>query len=402
MIVYAFYGMGKTTLCNKNPDNFIDVDYEVYKFEPREISYRDYVLNESKKGKVVFVNCPSDVLESKDIDIAFIPSDIEYIIDRLIERGTNKWFVENLAAYKGEILEELNERFSKKLVLKSNEYISDYKGELVKMMNNEVLQKEAEIQRKKEMIEKLNEEINDLQNDIIKINDKELKFLEYKDLLLDAMIVGADDFKVRHHEIAPYTTGFSVSHPSIKGFCAPVYCYEKWYEELPKKLYTYLTDKLNWGEKEFAELKIKTEDAWFSLPFGYEPEAFEAEKKNALHGHHIANGYETDGFSEIIKGYCGGTYSSWTTSTQNDLSRELIVLKGYCADGFIKGSGDDLSCPTGLPVDVIKDVYARHNLDNDFSDMKEWAKRNPTYCMDTNECFIPFSQTKNARNHSAR
>ena len=401
MIVYAYYGMGKSTLQRRNPDIFVDVDYEMYRFEPHEITYRDYVLKESKKGKIVLVNCPSDVLDSKEIAIAFLPSDIDFIAKRLIERGTNQGFVDNILSYKDEILKELNELYSNKIVLKSNEYLSKYKG-VLERMNREVTKIEAEILQKKEQIEKLNAEIYSLQNDIIKINDKELKFLEYKDMLLDAIIVGADGFQVRHHEIAPYTTGFSISHPSIKGFCAPVYCYKDWYEELPKNLYKYLTEKLNWGGKEFAELKVKTDDAWSGLPFGYEPDAFEAEKSSSLHEHHIANGYETDGFSEIIKGHCYGTYSSYTTSRQNELAKELIVLKGYCADGFIKGSGDDLSCPTGLPVDVIKDVYARHNLDNDFSDMKEWAKRNPTECMDTNECFVPLSQRKNARKHGAR
>lgn len=395
MIIYAFYGMGKTTLCNKEPDIFIDADYETYKFSPHEMNYRDFVLCESKKGKVVLVNSPVDVLKDTDIAIAFIPSDIEYIAERLINRGTNKYFVENLVTYKNTILRELNECFSRKIILNKNEYISNYQGELEKM-NKEAENKQVEIEQKKTQIEKLNKEIEALRNDIIAINDKELKFLEYKDMLLDALIVGADNFKVRHHEIAPYTTGFSVEHPSIKGYCAPVYCYKDWYKELPKNLYTYLTDELNWGEKQFEELKIKTDDAWGSLPLGYEPDAFEPEK-NSLHGHHIANGYETDGFSEIVKGRCGGTYSSYTTSRQNDLARELIVLKGYCADGFIKGNGDNLSTPTNLPVNVIKDVYARHHLDNDFNDMKEWAKRNPSNCMDTNECFIPLSQAKSVK-----
>lgn len=51
MIIYAYYGLGKTTLCKKNPDLFIDVDeeYVMPKFNQNLDAVKDYILEINKQ-----------------------------------------------------------------------------------------------------------------------------------------------------------------------------------------------------------------------------------------------------------------------------------------------------------------------------------------------------------------
>ena len=201
-----------------------------------------------------------------------------------------------------------------------------------------------------------------------------------RDLLLDAMIIGAK-FTVRHGMIAPYSHGYYVTSEYVKeGFCRTISCGNPWYEYLPKMTYDYLI-KNGWGDKEFKQLQKDVDEAWAAFPTDYNATEYTPDRQKYLHGNHVANGYETDGFANIIEGRCGGTYSSCTTSTQNDLSRELIILKGFGFDYYAKHQHI-------LPKELIIEVYSRHNLTWDFDDVDGWCKKNPTRCMPESRYFV--------------
>lgn len=222
--------------------------------------------------------------------------------------------------------------------------------------------------------------------DIIKANESQNEELNGKieklhqnaksermNLLLDAIIIG-ETFKARHGMIAPYSHGYYVSADFIKGYCEPVTGDNPWFRTLPERLYTYLTKKAHWTEDMFNELAVRVDAAWKAFPTSYNPDEYVPDSSQYLHGNHVANGYETDGFFNIVRGRCHGTYSSMTTTSQNDLSQDLIVLKGFCPDKSLHLANDaDFK-------QVVSEVYARHEIDSDLSDLNEWAKRNPTRC----------------------
>ena len=245
-----------------------------------------------------------------------------------------------------------------------------------------------QITRDKEKLERITEkecQLHTQKNELKKkiVANEQTLLTKYKDehiaICLDALIVGAAGLQVRHGEYAPYSTAYYVGGPNniVKdGFCRTVYSTR--FEELPTALYNYLI-KCEWKHHDFLELKEKTDEKWASLPSCYTPDFYKTKDNAYLHDHHIANGYETDGFDNIVAGRLGGTYSSWTTGSQNDLSRELIALKGYCTEYYLA------KFPKKIPL--FEQVFKRHGLDSDFSDLNAWAKRNPTRCMSNNKYY---------------
>lgn len=226
-------------------------------------------------------------------------------------------------------------------------------------------------------IEKKEREIKNLKAEIEQLKDKKEKL--YYNVLLDALIIGAGEFKIRHGMIAPYTHGYEVRNKN-RSIVTWVRCGNAtWIECIPKLLYKYLVNEQCWTVEQFENLKEQVNEKWSTLPSSYDPDKY-TPSKDYLHGNYIANGYETDGFSNIIAGRCGGTYSSMTTTAQNELARQLIVLKGFCPDGYPFNNSFDKS--------IVSDVYARHGIDADLSDLDVWAKRNPTRCMNDNPNFV--------------
>lgn len=251
------------------------------------------------------------------------------------------------------------------------------------------------IEEKKETISTLQAQIADLQKKV-KIAETELNgFIDKinvakEQVLLNAMIHGAD-FRVRHGMTAPYTHEYYVTYlPNRKFLCD--FC-EKitttnfdWWNYLPAKLRKFL-DENDWTEEKYNELQKKTETIVKNLPKKYNPNEY-APADKYLHGNHIANGYEVDGFSNIVRGRCGGTYSSYTTSLQNELSKQLIVLRGYCADT------DNIESAYKTKFwDLVKRVYKINHMDythistNPAERKEEWAKANPTRCLANNPYY---------------
>lgn len=141
--------------------------------------------------------------------------------------------------------------------------------------------------------------------------------------LLIAMVAG-HKFKVRHGMTAPYAHGYYVQSDEIKDYyCQPVTCTENWHENLPIRLEKYLIEK-GWTDKDFDKL---TQDAnkVYQNQLNLTPDMYEPIRR-------VATGYEiTDSktYAKILKGEYDGTYNTMTTVSQNDLSAQLIFLRGH-------------------------------------------------------------------------
>lgn len=124
MVIYAFYGMGKSTFTHSNADICLDIDEQYY----YDISIMEKIIKENKNDKIVFINSLDSKL-IKYVDLAFVPNDIMVSINRLKRRNVDNSFINNLIHYKDEIYDIINSNFSnlKIITLKDNEYISNYK-----------------------------------------------------------------------------------------------------------------------------------------------------------------------------------------------------------------------------------------------------------------------------------
>lgn len=124
MVIYAFYGMVKSTFTHSNADICLDIDEQYY----YDISIMEKIIKENKNDKIVFINSLDSKL-IKYVDLAFVPNDIMVSINRLKRRNVDNNFISNLIHYKDEIYDIINSNFSnlKIIMLKENEYISNYK-----------------------------------------------------------------------------------------------------------------------------------------------------------------------------------------------------------------------------------------------------------------------------------
>lgn len=203
-----------------------------------------------------------------------------------------------------------------------------------------------------------------------------ITYQEVKDKLIDTIIVGAG-LKIIHSEVAPYTTGYAIIKKAensnkrdyIASYTGTFNGYADLFNRLIEQTFYNLL-KRGWTKENFKELFEKSDKAWESLPKEYTPNKYFAQNYGTTH---VADGYETDGFNDIVMGRCHGTYSTWTTDSQNDLSETLIVLKGYCPDVY-------LSRHTNQIMPFIEQVYKRHGIDSDLSNLKEWSRKNPSRC----------------------
>lgn len=179
-------------------------------------------------------------------------------------------------------------------------------------------------------------------------------------ILQDALIIGCD-FLIRHGSIAPYTHGYFVISKYVKdGFCRSVTCSEHWLSAMPEVLYNYLT-KAGWTDEDFQSLKTRVDAEWAKRNESYEKDIY----KNDDYSHYTANGYEKDGLNQIVSSQCHGTWSNYTTTTQNDTAEELIILRGYCTDYYL----DDRNKFHHIKPEDLYDILLRHE---DVEDAENW------------------------------
>ena len=178
--------------------------------------------------------------------------------------------------------------------------------------------------------------------------------------LQDALIIGCD-FLIRHGSIAPYTHGYFVISKYVKdGFCRSVTCSEHWLSAMPEVLYNYLT-KAGWTDEDFQSLKTRVDAEWAKRNESYEKDIY----KNDTYSHYTANGYEKDGLNQIVSSQCHGTWSNCTTTTQNELAEELIILRGYCTDYYL----DDRHKFHHIKPEDLYDILLRHE---NVKDVENW------------------------------
>lgn len=136
MIVYAYYGLGKTTLA-KNSDLFVDADFQYYFDEIEE--YKQFVYNNNKIGKIVLINSPIDIIPNELIDVVFVYKDIDDMIERLNKRLSNVTFINHIVENKSEIVKEFDCRFDNirhKIIVPKETYLSDYRDFLIDLQKH--------------------------------------------------------------------------------------------------------------------------------------------------------------------------------------------------------------------------------------------------------------------------
>lgn len=128
MIIYAYYGLGKTTLCKKNPDLFIDVDeeYVMPKFNQNLDAVKDYILKMSKHH-IVLINGRLFQIPEIKVDFAFIPANKQMILNRLENRHTSQGFIDFVKYTFDENIFAVKTKCERVITLSPNDYLSDYK-----------------------------------------------------------------------------------------------------------------------------------------------------------------------------------------------------------------------------------------------------------------------------------
>lgn len=121
MLIYAFYSLGKTYYCEHHPEA-VDLDEQYFWQNDSLESY--YKAIKENEGKVIFINS-INIPDRSRIDLAFIPSDIDFVAKRLRARGVNEAFIENILYFAPEILSILS-TLPNKIVVTEDKYISDY------------------------------------------------------------------------------------------------------------------------------------------------------------------------------------------------------------------------------------------------------------------------------------
>ena len=127
MIIYAFYGLGKTTLCSECPEKFVEVDEEYalsdFSFDIEAIT--NYITALSR-DRIVFINGKLFLIEGIDPDLAFIPENYEMIEERLLSRGVGKSFLNNLRRIYEDIIQDIKRKCKIVITVRENNYLSQY------------------------------------------------------------------------------------------------------------------------------------------------------------------------------------------------------------------------------------------------------------------------------------
>ena len=222
----------------------------------------------------------------------------------------------------------------------------------------------------KNKIDFIAKNLKDAKNNVTDLQ-KELE-QAYNEIVLDAMIIGCD-FQIKHGSIAPYEHGYYVKSNFLeKHFCEPVTCKENWITNMPDVLRSYLSCVRNWEHKDFMALKQRVDDAWNARNESYIKDAYEIKS----YGNHVANGYETEGLNQIVKGQLHGTWSTCTTSSQNDTTEELVILRGFCTDYYLNNKNHVKQ----IDEKILRDILYRHEPEEfliDDWDLTDYAKDHP-------------------------
>lgn len=128
MIVYAYYGFGKTTLCkNKKYPQFMEIDEEFGQVEDLR------KLKELSKHSILLVNGHIGLDENDDIiiDIAFLPKDINIAVNRLQQRDVDASFLTYMIETYKDVLQAVTKKAKIVVFYDKNEYLINHAYELM-------------------------------------------------------------------------------------------------------------------------------------------------------------------------------------------------------------------------------------------------------------------------------
>ena len=135
MIVYAYYGFGKTALCaNEKYSPFIEIDEEFGQADNM------LVLKELSKHSILLVNGHIGLDENDDItiDIAFLPKNVNIAVNRLQQRGTDASFLTYMIETYDDVLQAVTKKAKTVVFYDENEYLTNYTYAL--MHNQQLLE----------------------------------------------------------------------------------------------------------------------------------------------------------------------------------------------------------------------------------------------------------------------
>ena len=125
MIVYAYYGLGKTTLCQTQPHLFTEIDEE-YLPKPYDKDEVTRTIQTLSQTKIVFINGRLGLLPDIHMDAAMFPEDVTTSIKRLENRQTDPSFASFLKETFHESKDLISARADCVWLLSSDAYVSDY------------------------------------------------------------------------------------------------------------------------------------------------------------------------------------------------------------------------------------------------------------------------------------
>lgn len=128
MIVYAYYGFGKTTLCENNKFSpFIEIDEEFGQADDM------HVLKQLSKHSILLVNGHIGLDENDDItiDVAFLPKNVNIAVNRLQQRGVDASFLTYMIETYDDVLQAVIKKARNVVFYEENEYLIHHAYELM-------------------------------------------------------------------------------------------------------------------------------------------------------------------------------------------------------------------------------------------------------------------------------
>ena len=128
MIVYAYYGFGKTTLCENNKFSpFIEIDEEFGQADDM------HVLKQLSKHSILLVNGHIGLDENDDItiDVAFLPRNVNIAVNRLQQRGVDASFLTYMIETYDDVLQAVIKKARNVVFYEENKYLIHHAYELM-------------------------------------------------------------------------------------------------------------------------------------------------------------------------------------------------------------------------------------------------------------------------------
>lgn len=144
MIVYAFYGLGKTEFTKKSGLKCVDADEMDFIMNPDfPKCYIDFIKEHDAEDTVVFINARPYAIDFSIVKVAFLPSDINCIKKRLLDKGIDHYFVSDIVMQWHDIKCDLDDIFglynTPEILLDEDEYLLNYTNLIKKFTTKKVV-----------------------------------------------------------------------------------------------------------------------------------------------------------------------------------------------------------------------------------------------------------------------